>query len=59
MDLSTLAKVKTNYFPDVKFKSGSENIVVVNGHHRMQVLTKINEIISAHCFTVQQGKKEG
>jgi hypothetical protein len=43
VDPSTLAKVKTNHFPDVKFKSGPGNIVVVNGHHRMQVLAKVNE----------------
>jgi hypothetical protein len=40
VDLSTLAKVKINHFPDVKFKSGPGNIVVVNGH---QVLAKVNE----------------
>ena len=43
VDATSLAEVKSNKFPDVKFKSNTGKIVVVNGHHRMQVLAKVNE----------------
>ena len=43
VDPSTLAKVKSNQFPDIKFRSGTGSIVVVNGHHCIQVLAKVNE----------------
>ena len=43
VDITTLGKVHSGQFPDVKFRSNEGKIEVVAGHHRMRVLGKRNE----------------